>query len=187
MNNMNSIEIKSGYSLLHFDEYPVLFMGFNNNHEVVIGSFLYENDHDTVSYLYSIIPNSLASRFVHKNISYLELLKETETIFIVEKNYNDLITNVQQTNVSEIDPDILPLPTAYCPVVDRSVEERFEDRLGNLKLRKQAVKEDSRLKDISDFLSWTDQYEFPEKVKISMITYVPVHSSSATKRKHQYA
>jgi hypothetical protein len=186
MNNMNSIEIKYAYSLLHFDEYPILFMGFNDNGEVVIGSFLYEND-DTVSYLYSIISNSLAVRFIRNDISYLELLKEVKMIFIVEKNYNDLIVNVRQTNISEIDPDILPLPTAYCPAVDRSIEKRFGDRLGSLRRKKVIVKEDSRLKDILSFVSPTGLHEFSEKAKISITSYAPTRNPSFVKHKYDYA
>lgn len=41
---MKSIDIINDYQVLHFDEYPILFVGKNATNNNVIGSFLYENE-----------------------------------------------------------------------------------------------------------------------------------------------
>ena len=72
---MKKIIIKSYYKTLHFDEFPILFIGKNHQSDVVVGSFLFENDNEDIfQYFYSIITLSTAHLFLTQKISYLEML-----------------------------------------------------------------------------------------------------------------
>jgi hypothetical protein len=116
---MKSINIFSDYKVLHFDEYPILFVGKNETHHNIIGSFLYENeDNNTLMFFHSIVSNALLLDFFQQKISYHELLKKAESIYKVEKNYNTQIIRSEKVKFTQIDKSILPLPSAYCPVVD---------------------------------------------------------------------
>ena len=124
---MNKLEIKNSYVILHFDEYPILFIGKNYKSEIVIGSFIYENDEeDTIKYFQSIVTTSLAAKFLKGKLSYLELLKVASSIFIVTKDYKDKILKFEKKDFAQIDESYLPLPSAHCPAVDSKVIMRFE-------------------------------------------------------------
>ena len=123
---MNALNIISTYTVLHFDEYPILFIGFNDKHQIVIGSLLHENDDDTTSYLYSIVSVHIAVDFMHRNISYIHLLREVDVVSLVTKDRNDSIISVEQGVINKLDPEVLPLPTAYCPYVNELTVLKFE-------------------------------------------------------------
>ena len=83
---MKTIEIVSEYKVLHFDEYPILFIGKNATKHNVVGSFLYENDgNNTLTFFHSIVDNDVLHDFFQQKISYLELLKKAQSIYEVEK------------------------------------------------------------------------------------------------------
>ena len=54
------------------------------------------------------------------------MLEEADKIFIVTKDYNDKVVNFLEQNFNEIDPDLLPLETAFCPDIDKEVVNNFE-------------------------------------------------------------
>jgi hypothetical protein len=124
---MLNINIKYDYTILHLDEYPILFIGKNYKYEAIIGSFLFEDsEENTIKYFHSVIGLSLAKKFLKREISYLEVLKEASSINIVTKNYNNEILNTQEQFFSLIDKSWLPLPTALCPKVDNKIILKFE-------------------------------------------------------------
>ena len=113
------------HTILHFDEHPILLIGFNDRNQIIIGSLLHENDEDKISYLYSIVPIGLALNFLNRSTSYLNLLKQVGNIFIVTKDYNENIINIEETVISNLAPEILPLSTAYCPIIDNAIISQF--------------------------------------------------------------
>lgn len=124
---MNKIEIKTNYTLLHFDEYPILFIGKNAHVGIVIGSFLFETDDDNFTYFHSVITQDVASKFLNRSISYLEVLKNANAIFIVKKDINDKILSKKEVKFDKIDKAILPLPSAFCPDIDKKMVLPFEE------------------------------------------------------------
>ena len=124
---MNKLEIKNNYVTLHFDEYPILFIGKNYKSEIIIGSFICENDEgNTAQYFHSIITTALAAKFLKGKLSYLELLKAASSVFIVTKDYQDKILQFEKKDFAQIDESYLPLPSAYCPIIDNKVIRGFE-------------------------------------------------------------
>jgi hypothetical protein len=119
---MKNISIVDDYEVLHFDEYPILFIGKNAANQTMIGSFLYENEgNNTLMFFHSIISKTTLIDFLQQNISYLDVLKKAEAIYKVEKDYNYQIINSKKILFSQIDKTVLPLPSAYCPIVDLPV------------------------------------------------------------------
>ncbi len=123
---MNNVKIKNNYTILHFDEYPILFIGKNDKSEVIIGSFIAENEaDDTLQYFHSIVSNFTATKFLKKKMAYLDVLKTAATISIVTKDYNDKIVHIEAKNFLDIDPSFLPLPFAMCPEVGDAIISKF--------------------------------------------------------------
>lgn len=124
---MNKIAITTNYEVLHFDEYPILFIGCNAQSEIIIGSFLFEDeDEDTLKYFHSIVAASVAVAFLKGNISYLEVLKKAWSCAIVTKDYNENILNYKIKPFSSLEKSWLPLPTAFCPTVEKRIIDTFE-------------------------------------------------------------
>lgn len=124
---MNKLEIKNNYVTLHFDEYPILFIGKNYKSDIIVGSFICENDEgNTVKYFHSIIATNWAVKFLKGQLSYLELLKTASSVFIVTKDYSDKILQFEKKDFFQIDESYLPLPSAYCPIIDNKVIRKFE-------------------------------------------------------------
>ncbi len=110
--------------MLHFDEFPILFIGKNDTSQVVIGSFICENDDgNTLKYFHSIVNANLATKFLKRKISYLDVLKAASFISIVSKDYNDNILNIEEKNYSEIDKSCLPLPFSFCPEIENKINK----------------------------------------------------------------
>ena len=123
------IEIVNNYTVLHFDEYPILFIGKNYKSETVIGSFICEDDGENAAkYFHSIVASNFVTKFLNREISYLDVLKAASSISIVTKNHNGTVLKVEEKDFSEIDKSFLPLPSAYCPVVEKKTIKQF-DRL----------------------------------------------------------
>ena len=124
----NKIEIKSDFTILHFDEIPILFIGKNYKSDIVIGSLIFEDYEDnTVKYFHSIIPPRLAIKFLKGKISYRDVLHRATYLSIVTKDYNDNILGVEGKKINEIDASYLPLASSYCPEVDNEIFFKFEE------------------------------------------------------------
>jgi hypothetical protein len=120
---MKNINIVSAYQELHFDDYPILFIGKNAVNAAVIGSFLYENDkNNTLMFFHALVQKPLLLDFIQRKISYLDVLKQAEAIYKVEKNYSYQIIHAEKVQFERINKAILPLPSAYCPIIGASIE-----------------------------------------------------------------
>ena len=123
---MNNIKIKNNYTILHFDEYPILFIGKNDESEVIIGSFIHENEADnTLKYFHSVVSSYTATKFLKRKITYLAVLKTVATLCIVTKDYNDKILSIEEKKFLDIDPSYLPLPFAMCPEIGNNIVSKF--------------------------------------------------------------
>ncbi|MEY4903474.1 MAG: hypothetical protein RLZZ292_1289, partial [Bacteroidota bacterium] len=57
-------------------------------------------------------------------LPYLEILKKA-SLFIVTKDYNDKIVQIDATNFHQLDESMLPLPSAYCPIIENKIIHKF--------------------------------------------------------------
>lgn len=108
--------ITSNYTILHFDEYPILFTGSNKYGNKVIGSFCDEDDDkDLLTYFTIIVTEKDYSDFYKKKITYRDLILKTKEVFVLEKNFNNTIINSSLVPLQEIPLDYIPLENSYIP------------------------------------------------------------------------
>ena len=60
--------IADNYEVLHFDEYPILFIGSNKYHNKIIGSLVCEDEDsgEVFRYFYSIITDRTYFQFINQ-------------------------------------------------------------------------------------------------------------------------
>jgi len=108
--------IVDNYEILHFDEYPILYIGTNEYGNQILGTLAYEDEEDyTYRYFHTIIRNNILDNFLNKEISYLSILENSKSTFIIDKDINDKVIEVFQIPVSEIPEDFLPHKSSFCP------------------------------------------------------------------------
>lgn len=116
LTNSELAVITDNYTVLHFDEYPILFTGTNKYGNNIIGSFCDEDDeNDSLIYFNIIVSNKDFSDFYKKKISYRNLILKTNEIFIVEKNYSNKLLKSYFVPITELPSDYIPLENSYIP------------------------------------------------------------------------
>lgn len=123
------IEIVSNYKVLHFDDFPILYIGTNKFGNKIIGSHLEEDD-DTqkILTLHTILSNKEYHNFMNQKISYLEILQNSNSISIVEKDYGFNIKNAYDFNFASIPTDYLPTADSFCPASVKADDTTGIDR-----------------------------------------------------------
>ena len=107
--------ITDSYEVLHFDEFPILFEGKNLQGSRVVGSLICDDEAGLFHYFHAIIEDKNYIDFKNQWVSYLNLLKNADSIFVLGKDINGMLKNTYQLPFNKIPKDYLPLPTAYCP------------------------------------------------------------------------
>ncbi|RXK82737.1 hypothetical protein EST62_10195 [Chlorobaculum sp. 24CR] len=117
----DQIEIVNNYSVLHFDDFPILYIGTNKYGNKIIGSHLEEDD-DTkmILTLHTILTNKEFHQFLNGKISYLEILKNSTSISIVEKDYKFKILKAYDIDFDSLPNEYLPTSESYCPATVKS-------------------------------------------------------------------
>lgn len=110
----DEVQILSNYVCLHFDEMPILFTGYNQHKQIIIASSV---DEDYIlkinQFFYKIISKKLLENFKQRKINYLDLLKSSEEIFIVNKSFYNARIECYKTTINNIPIDHLPKEDSY--------------------------------------------------------------------------
>jgi hypothetical protein len=110
------IEIEDNYKILHFDEFPILFIGTNKYGNKIIGSHLEEDDDNSEIFtLQTIITNNEYFDFINGKKSYLSILKESDSISVVIKSFNFKTKSAYDVDFSNLPEEYLPLDSSFCP------------------------------------------------------------------------
>jgi len=153
---LDFVKIIDNYKILHFDELPILYVGTNKFGNKIIGSHL-EDDDDTQKSIniHTILSNKEFYNFMHHKVSYLELLKTSASIFIIENDYNNIDIKAYEFEFESIPVDYLPTENSFCPTLIRKNSFNFSISLkGKLADISKAVAEDvSKIQNLfADFL-----------------------------------
>ena len=108
-------EIVDNFEVLHFDDYPILYIGTNNYKNKIIGSLICEDDEDTFRYIHIIVDDKTFWRFLNRKISYREVIQNSKSLYLLDKDINGKGKRTYNAECDDIPADYLPLPTAYCP------------------------------------------------------------------------
>lgn len=113
----DQIEIVSNYSVLHFDDFPILYIGTNKYGNKIIGSHLEEDDDTkTILTLHTILTNKEFHQFMNGKISYLDILKQSSSLSLVQKDFKFKIQKAYDIDYSSIPVEYLPTSESYCPL-----------------------------------------------------------------------
>lgn len=129
---MSKFEIATSYTVLHFDEYPILFIGKNNVADLIIGSFLYEDADNDLNFFSSIVHLDTLLFFIYGKVSYRDVLKNAVEIASVTKNFNGKILRTSVTEFENIDEELLPFPESFCPKLSEPNKLKIRDLIGNI-------------------------------------------------------
>lgn len=120
------VEIVFNYKVLHFDEFPILYIGTNKFGNKIIGSHLEEYDkRKTILTLHTILSNKEFHQFINGNVSYLDILKNSNSISIIEQDFNFKIINAYDIDFNSIPSDYLPLENSFCPATVKTHSLNF--------------------------------------------------------------
>lgn len=122
--------ISSSLKVLHFDDFPILFLGVNKFGNKILGSHLEEDDDNkTIFTIHSILSNKDFYNFINKKKSYKEILKETSTKFLVEKNFGGKALASYNLEFDNIPQEYQPLEHSFCPNYKKSFSFSYSLRL----------------------------------------------------------
>ena len=112
--------IVSNYTVLHFDEWDILFVGKNAYDEWIVGSLAYDDDDNNVlHHYYLVVSEKSLIRFLKRDISYKKLFREAITIFKTLRDINEnLIEQPIELAFEKINKNSLPSENGFCPETD---------------------------------------------------------------------
>lgn len=113
-------DIVNSYTVLHFDEWDILFVGKNGDGEWIVGSLAYDDEENNVlHHYYLIVSEKSLTRFLKREISYRILFQEAITIFKTLRDINEnLIEKPIELAFEEINRNSLPSEKGFCPESD---------------------------------------------------------------------
>ncbi len=120
------INIVDNYHVLHFDEFPILYIGSNKFGNKVIGSHLDEfDDARSIFALHTIISNKEYHQFMNHKISYLEILKNSNSICLVDKDFSFNTRKAYLFDFNSIPQSYLPTNKSFCPISAKAYSLQF--------------------------------------------------------------
>lgn len=119
--------ITDNYMNILFDEEPILFSGTNKYGNLILGSFVDEDDSALFyRFFHTIIDEKTYIAFLNKKITYLEILKKEDlSIYVVDKSYENTILNIYPIEISEIPSEYIPLENSFCPEIEKKYSLHF--------------------------------------------------------------
>lgn len=119
-------QIHSNYKVLLYDEEPILYVGKNKYGGYVLGSSIDENFRKNIEWhFHTLITPETYRDFINKKITYLEILKNSNDLFVLEKSFDNSQVEIYPINLNEIPEDYLPTPDSFCPDPYLYIEKHF--------------------------------------------------------------
>jgi len=101
---------------LIFDDEPILYVGKNRYGNYIIGSSVDEDRENRVEWFFhTVITFDDYQRFLRKEITYLDMLKDNNNIFIIEKSFDNSFVKVFPIDFFEIPEDYRPTSDSFFP------------------------------------------------------------------------
>jgi hypothetical protein len=108
--------IAENYHTLHFDEEPILFYGTNRYGNKIIGSLVDEDYKNKIILFFHVIIDSRSFfDFMNQKITYLDILKNSNLLYVVEKDFEEKLRNIFLINFKDIPVQYIPLENSFCP------------------------------------------------------------------------
>src|ERR1044071_2569544 len=110
-------DISDNYcSLINDGAIDLLYIGTNKFGSNILGSILYEDDENLyLRYIHTIVTDETLHDFLNKRVSLLSIINNSNSVFVVDKGYNNDIKNSALIPFDDLPIDYLPLENSYCP------------------------------------------------------------------------
>lgn len=110
-------DISDNYcSLINDGAIDLLYKGTNKFGSNILGSILYEDDENLyLRYIHTIVSDETLHDFLNKRISLRSIIYDSNSVFVVDKGYNNEIKNSALIPLEDLPNDYLPLENSYCP------------------------------------------------------------------------
>lgn len=103
-------------SLINDGNNDLLYTGTNKFSSKILGSILFEDDENLyLRYIHTLITDEIFYKFINKEISLKEIIINCNSVFIVDKSYNNEIIDFALIPLVEIPIEFLPLKNSFCP------------------------------------------------------------------------
>jgi hypothetical protein len=103
-------------SLINDGAIDLLYKGTNKFGSNILGSILYEDDENLyLRYIHTIVSDETLYDFINRRVSLRSIINGSNSIFIVDKGYNNDIKDSALIPLDDLPNDYLPLENSYCP------------------------------------------------------------------------
>lgn len=110
-------EISDNYcSIINDGVIDLLYRGTNKFGSNILGSILFEDDENLyLRYIHTIVSDETLNDFLNKRVSLRSVIYDSNSVFIVDKGYNNEIKNLALIPLADLPEEYLPLENSYCP------------------------------------------------------------------------
>jgi len=103
-------------SLLNDGDNDLLYTGTNKFGSKILGSILFEDDENLyLRYIHTLVSDELLFDFFNKKTALRDIIVNCNSVFIVDKNYNNEILDNALIPIEDFPNDFLPLENSFCP------------------------------------------------------------------------
>jgi len=111
--------IESEYRVVHFDEEPILYSGKNKYGNRVLGLLVGDDYEENLERSFHVIVTKKQYiDFILKKVTFLELMRHSVPIFIIDYNYVEDNTVIYDVEFQDIPESYLPSDESFCPSLD---------------------------------------------------------------------
>lgn len=103
-------------SLINDGAVDLLYKGTNKYGSNILGSILYEDDENLyLRYIHTIVSDETLLDFLNRRITLRNIMSSSNTVYVIDKGYNNEIKDFALIPVNDFPNDYLPLENSYCP------------------------------------------------------------------------
>ena len=110
-------DISDNYcGLINDGAIDLLYIGTNKFGSNILGSILYEDDENLyLRYIHAVVSDETLHDFLNRRASLRSIINNSDSIFVVDKGYNNDIKDSALIPLADLPNDYLPLENSYCP------------------------------------------------------------------------
>ncbi len=110
-------DISDNYcSLINDGAIDLLYIGTNIFGSNILGSILYEDDENLyLRYIHTLVSDETLHEFLNRRVSLRSIINNSNSVFVVDKGYNNDIKDSALIPLTDLPNDYWPLDNSYCP------------------------------------------------------------------------
>jgi hypothetical protein len=118
-----TFDIVKKYTVFHFDEWDIVFVGKNHSDEWIIGSLAYDDvEENALHHYYLIISEQSLKDYLELKISYRGLYPLAKSIYRTIRDINENIISEEKVLYEDLEDDDMPRQNSFCPESDEKQE-----------------------------------------------------------------